>query len=146
MKPYVGESFERVVTIDDESIRHFATTYGDDNPLHHDAAFAATTRFGGIIACGPHYLSLLFSVAATYFSRTTSMVGMEFDVKFLAAVKAGTTVRLAWRVTDVTPKPSLNGDIVSLAGEVIDTATGTVAMRSTGKVLVMPLRAARAEG
>ena len=138
MEVRVGESFDRVVTIDEASIKTFADTYGDENPLHHDPAYAATTRFGAIIACGPHYTALLFSVAATYFSRASSMVGLEFNIKFVAAVKAGTTVRLVWRVTEVNPKPSLNGSIVTIEGEVIDVATETVAMRATGKVLVMP--------
>ena len=134
----VGDRCERTVTIDLDSIKTFATTYGDENPLHHDEAYAKKTRFGSIIACGPHYQSLLFSLAATHFSRRTSMVGMEFTIRFLAAVKAGTTVRLAWQVTEVVAKPSLNGDIVTAEGEVVDTSNGTVAMRATGKMLVMP--------
>src|SRR5262245_60511049 len=32
------------------AIRHWATGYGDDNPLWRDEAYAASTRWGGIIA------------------------------------------------------------------------------------------------
>ena len=40
----------RTASID--SIRNFATSYGDDNPLYMDDAYASATRWGGIIAPG----------------------------------------------------------------------------------------------
>ena len=36
----------------EDAIRHFALGRGDDNPLYCDAAYAANTRYGGLIA--PH--------------------------------------------------------------------------------------------
>jgi acyl dehydratase len=38
-----------------DAIRHFADGYGDDNPLYRDEAYAAGTRWGGLIA-PPAYL------------------------------------------------------------------------------------------
>lgn len=41
-----------------DTIRHFAHGYGEDNPLYTDAAYAAGTRWGGVIA-PPMYLSTM---------------------------------------------------------------------------------------
>lgn len=40
-----------------DAMRHYAFSYGDDNPLWHDAAYAAKTRWGGPIACPMFYTS-----------------------------------------------------------------------------------------
>ena len=39
----------------EDTIRHFTWAYGDDNPLFSDPAYAAATRWGGLIA-PPLYL------------------------------------------------------------------------------------------
>jgi len=65
----IGENFEQTETIDEETISAFAHLVGDLNPLHHDRLAAAASRFGGIIASGPHCASILLSQAANYFSR-----------------------------------------------------------------------------
>ena len=48
----VGDSaeFEKMVTAEDIAL--FAQVTGDTNPLHHDAGYAAKTRFGECIAHG----------------------------------------------------------------------------------------------
>lgn len=40
-----------------DAIRHYAFSYGDDNPIWHDADYAARTRWGGPIACPMFYTS-----------------------------------------------------------------------------------------
>ena len=47
-KEYVANGWITEATVD--AIRHFAEGIGDDNPLHLDPAYAAKSRFGGIIA------------------------------------------------------------------------------------------------
>jgi acyl dehydratase len=48
----VGDAAELARTVTAEDIRGFVGATGDENPLHSDAAFAATTRFGRVIAPG----------------------------------------------------------------------------------------------
>jgi 3-hydroxybutyryl-CoA dehydratase len=48
----VGDVAEITYPVTAETIREFVTASGDDNPIHSDAAFAATTRFGRVIAPG----------------------------------------------------------------------------------------------
>ncbi len=134
----IGETFERTLTIDEDSIRAFAATCGDFNPLHHDAAFAQRTRFGGLIASGPHTASLLMAMTATHFTQRCSGVGLDFSLRFRAAVRAGDTLSMRWTVTHVEHKPSLNGEFVTLRGEArkINGDAGTTVLTSTGLLLL----------
>jgi acyl dehydratase len=131
----IGESFEHTETLDEETISAFAHLIGDLNPLHHDRMAASASRFGGIIASGPHCASILLSQAANYFSRSTSMVGLEFSLKFQAPARPGDVLRFRWEVIDVAWNEKLRGNIVSLAGSVCNSA-GAEILTSQGKVLV----------
>ena len=135
MYAHIGESFEHTEILDEESISTFARSIGDLNPLHHNRLAAEASRFKGIIASGPHYASILLARAATYFSRNTSMVGLEFTFKFKAPARPGDALLFRWEVIDVAWNEKLKGDIVSLAGSVCDSA-GTELLTSQGKVLV----------
>ena len=132
----VGETASREVTFDAPAIAAFAASCGDTNPLHHDAAHAATTRFGGIIACGPHVTALLMALAASHFASRGPNVGLGFTFQLRSAVRAGETVTMRWRVLSVTPKPSLRGRVVQLEGEVVR-PDGTKAVIATGEALAM---------
>jgi 3-hydroxybutyryl-CoA dehydratase len=131
----VGESFEQTVHFDATAISDFAQRVGDTNPLHHDAAVAAASRFGGLIACGPHTSSLLMGATAAHFSRRGASLGLDFRMQFRHAVKAGTRATLRWTVTRVEAKPSLAGELVSLTGELLDEA-GARLVSAEGLVLV----------
>jgi 3-hydroxybutyryl-CoA dehydratase len=48
----VGQVAERMHTVTEKDIQAFADVSGDHNPVHLDAAFAATTAFKGVIAHG----------------------------------------------------------------------------------------------
>lgn len=130
-----GESFEHSETMDEETISAFAHLIGDLNPLHHDKQTAEASRFGGIIASGPHCASILLAQAANYFSRNTSMVGLEFSMKFQGPARPGDNLRFRWEVTGVVWSEKLQGDIVSLAGSVSN-SEGSEILTSQGKVLV----------
>jgi 3-hydroxybutyryl-CoA dehydratase len=135
MYAHVGESFEYTETLDEETISAFARSIGDLNPLHHDRLAAEASRFRGVIASGPHCASILLARVATYFSRSTSMVGLEFTLKFQAPARPGDTLRFRWEVADVVWNEKLKGDIVSLEGSVWNSA-GIELLTSQGKVLV----------
>ena len=61
----VGDVAEITYTVTAETIREFVTASGDDNPIHSDAAFAAGTRFGRVIAPGMLTGSFISSVIGT---------------------------------------------------------------------------------
>jgi acyl dehydratase len=135
LRAWVGERFTREVTLTPESVAAFSQAAGDVNPIHFDAAFAATTRFGKIIASGTHTSSLLLGQTATHFSQRGSVVGLEFKVTFRRAVFADETVRIEWDVIKVTPNAKLGGEIVDMLGRLVS-RDGVAAVEATGRVLV----------
>jgi acyl dehydratase len=132
----IGETFSKEVLFDAPGIAEFATLCGDTNPLHHDPAYAAGSRFGGIIASGPQVTSLLMAMVAAFFAPLGPGVGLGFKFGLRSAVRAGETVTMRWRVTAVRAKRSLGGHIISLEGEAVR-PDGTVAVAATGEVLGM---------
>jgi phosphate acetyltransferase/phosphate butyryltransferase len=61
----VGDVADITYPVTAETIREFVTASGDDNPIHSDAAFAAATRFGRVIAPGMLTGSFVSSVIGT---------------------------------------------------------------------------------
>jgi acyl dehydratase len=133
----VGHHFTKTITFDEAAIRAFAAAAGDENPLHHDASYAAASRFGGIIASGTHHGALMMGLVATELTRHGAGVGLDFSLSFRKPVSAGATMRLTWEVTALEPAPRLGGTIAHLAGQMTDVATGTVVLIATGKCLLL---------
>ena len=131
----VGERFARRVVFDLASIREFATLSGDFNPLHHDAAVAARSRFGDIIVSGPHIVALMLGLDATWLTERFDAVGLHFDFRFVKAIPAGTALTLEWTVTGCRQKDSLAGFVVEVEGRAFDD-TGTVFTTGHGANLI----------
>jgi len=135
VRPYPKERFSSEITLTPELVRAYAQAAGDDNPVHHDEQFAASTRFGRLIASGTHTTALLLGLTAAHFSKQGAMLGLEFWVRFRQPVCADQTIRLEWLVIKVTPNAKLRGDIVELRGR-ITTQDGDTALGAKGRVLV----------
>src|SRR5262245_32258868 len=123
------------VSLTPEAVIAFASTAGDNNPIHHDPEFAAATRFGKPTASGPHTTALLLALTASHFSKTGAMLGLEFWVRFRRPIYADETILLEWMVVKVTPNQKLRGDIVDLRGR-IKGQDGKTSVGAKGRVLV----------
>jgi acyl dehydratase len=132
----VGDTFSKQIRFDGNSISSFALLTGDTNPLHHDAAYAAKTRFGGIIASGAHVTALLTGMVAGHFAEKGLNVGLDFSFRFQAPVRLDDLVNMRWTMTGRMPKLSLKGDIVTLEGEAVR-SDGIVAVSATAHVLLL---------
>ena len=135
MNVHPRDRFSTQITLTPTTVAEFAHAAGDENPVHRDPAFAATTRYGRPIASGTHTTALLLGLTASHFSRGASMVGLEFWVRFRRPVYADETIRLEWLVIKVTPNARLGGDIVELRGRVKG-EDGQTALGAKGRVLV----------
>lgn len=135
MRAYPRERFSSEVTLTPPMVGAYAQAAGDNNPVHHDPEFAATTRYGRLIASGTHTTALLLGLTAAHFSKKGAMVGLEFWVRFRRPIYADETIRLEWLVVKVTPNDKLNGDVVELRGR-IKAQDGRTALGAKGKVLV----------
>src|SRR5262245_44105010 len=135
MKVRPHDRFSREVTLTPESVAEYARAAGDNNPVHFDAAFAASTRYRRIIASGTQTTALLLGLTAAHFSKNTSMVGLEYWVRFRRPVFADEVIRLEWLVVKVTLNARLGGSIVDLRGR-IRGEDGHTAVGAKGRVLV----------
>jgi acyl dehydratase len=91
-------SVERNITQD--QINAYSSVSGDNNPLHFDAEFAATTRFGGIIAHGMLTLALVSEMmAASYGTHWLTTGGLK--VRFRGAAHPGNQLQSIGSVTKV---------------------------------------------
>ena len=113
----------------------FADSVGDTNPVHHDANFAAATRYQRPIASGTHTSALLLALTASHFSKTGAVVGLEFSCSFRRPVYADETIILEWLVVKVTPNAKLNGEIVDMTG-CVKSQDGRIALEAKSRVLV----------
>ncbi len=78
-------------TITQEQLAAYALASGDDNPLHLDAGFAATTQFGGIIAHGMLTLAFVDQMMAAALGRRWLEEG-ALRVRFKGAAYLGDRV------------------------------------------------------
>jgi acyl dehydratase len=129
------ERFSARLALEPAAARAFARAVGDTNPLHHDAEFAASTRFGRLLASGPQTTAHLFALTASHFSKRGAMLGLEFWVRFRRPVYADETITLEWLVVSVKDSPRLNGEIIDLRGR-IRKESGETAVGAKGRVLV----------
>jgi acyl dehydratase len=135
MRTFPRERFSSEVTLSPSAVVEFANAAGDNNPIHHDAEFAATTRFRRPTASGPHTTALLLALTASHFSKTGAMLGLEFWVRFRRPIYADETIRLEWMVIKVTPNEKLQGDVVELRGR-IKGQDGKTSLGAKGRVLL----------
>ena len=132
-KPH--DRFSCEITLTPDSVAEYARAAGDRNPVHFDPAFAARTRYRRLIASGTQTTALLLGLTATHFSKDTSMVGLEYWVKFRRPVFADERIRVEWLVIKVTRNARLGGDIVELRGRVRG-EDGKTSIGAKGRVLV----------
>lgn len=128
----VGERFSKRHRFTPSAARRFARAAGDTNPLHHDVAAAAASRYGALIVSGTHTTALLLGLAAAHFSATHAVVGEAFSVEFRRPVFMDAVVDIVWEVVAVTIRPggvqrvALRGGVLDGQGEPCVHATGTV--------------------
>ena len=104
---YVPGSTEEFgsVKVTEQEIVEFATRY-DPQPFHVDAAAAAESPFGGLIASGWHTASMMMRLLADNYLSPVSSVGSPGidELRWPKPVRPGDELRL--RVTVVEARPS----------------------------------------
>src|SRR5882672_5808215 len=91
MKPTVGQTASRTLSLTAEHVATFARLTGDYNPLHFDADFAAKTRFGALVVQGGLTTGLLHALVAMDMPGPGT-VFLSQNWKFTAPVFIGDTI------------------------------------------------------
>ena len=92
MRAYPRERLSSEITLSPAMVADFANAAGDNNPIRHNPEFASATRFGKLIASGPHTTALLLALTASHFSKKGEMLGLEFWVRFRRPIYADETI------------------------------------------------------
>lgn len=136
----IGEKFSKLHTFNEDQVRAFAFEAGDINPLHHDSAVAADSRYGRLIVSGTHTTALILGLTASHFSKSHSVVGISFSVEFRKPVFADASVHIKWEVV-ATSKTRNNAHRVELRGGMYD-ENGALCVQATGAVRISSLTGA----
>lgn len=100
------------LAVEMDTILAYARLTEDFNPLHVDPAFAAATPMGGVIAHGTMSLALALMAAVEAHMGEGDI--LELDVRFVAPVRVGDSVRAVLRDATV---PGVGGTSREVAVE-----------------------------
>lgn len=130
----VGDTFSRAVTITESHLVTSAGLLGDYNPLHVDETFARASRFGGRILHGMMTSALMGGPVGMHFYGTANAY-LEHNARFVAPVRPGDTLTIAWTIVALAPKPKQGGGIAAMDGTATN-QNGVLTTLATGKILV----------
>lgn len=112
----VGQSAELVRTVDERAIALFAEVTGDNNPVHLDADFAATTPFKERIAHGMLSAGYISAVIGTKLPGPGAIY-ISQQLAFRRPVKIGDEVTARATITTIdTEKARVTLETVCLVG------------------------------
>jgi acyl dehydratase len=109
-------------TIGEAEVAQFAQLTGDFNPVHTDAVFAASTRFGTRIAHGLLGLSLVPGLVArlgVFDGTAVAVLGIE-GWEYRKPIRIGDTVRVRMTVSATRPTSDGVHGVVSRSFELLN--------------------------
>jgi acyl dehydratase len=118
MRPEVGRAFILQRTLTQADFDRFAALSGDDNPIHVDPDFAATTRFGKTVSHGMLLYSLIHRALQRDFPGA---VALEQGLTFPSPTYAGEalTVRLTVTESDPANRTATVATVITKADETV---------------------------
>jgi 3-hydroxybutyryl-CoA dehydratase len=124
-----GHTAEFTKTVSDEDIAAFGTATGDEQPLHLDDAYAATTRFRRRIAHGMLSAGFISAALGTKLAPQATVIYLSQSLRFLRPVYPGDTVTAKLEVTSVEPDKrfvTCSTECVNQDGQTVVTGEATV--------------------
>ena len=135
--PPLGARLQRNLQLDAAAIRAGAAAVGDLNPLHHDEAVAAASRYGELIASGAYTSALLAGLLSARFEGQADdeggQVGVQYQVRFRGPVRVNRPMRMEWVVSALEQRRS--GVLAHMQGQIVDTTDEAVVLSAEIKVL-----------
>ena len=131
----VGDTASFEKTVSDEDIAAFARVTGDEQPLHLDDAFAATTRFKKRIAHGMLSAGYISAALGTQLAPNATVVYLSQSLRFMRPVYPGDTISAKLEVTSVDPEKrfvTCTTECVNQDGQTVLTGEATVLLDAKG--------------
>lgn len=132
LQPGMQATYSKTLT--EADIVLFAAVSGDNNAVHTNEEFAASTRFGGRIAHGFLTASVISAAVANRLPGPGA-VYLAQQMRFKAPVRPGDTLATRWLVVKKLDKPKHAGGIVVMKCEAKN-QHGDVVVEADGKILV----------
>jgi 3-hydroxybutyryl-CoA dehydratase len=85
LSPVVGSTYSYTQTFRDKDVRLFSLLTGDDNPIHIDEAYAASSRFGRRVVHGMLTGSMFTTIFGKYYPGPGGIY-LEQNLKFIRPV------------------------------------------------------------
>jgi acyl dehydratase len=112
------ESTPVVNEIEKGAIRKFADAIGDDNPLYRDAEYAATTRYGRIIAPPTFCFTLEHGETGGGISiKDDGMIHGEQVFRYERPIYAGDVLQCSMKITDAYQRKAKSGTLTFVVFE-----------------------------
>ncbi len=132
MESVVGASFERPVRFTQEQVIQFAALTGDDNPLHLDADYAATTNFKRPIIHGMLGATVFTKVLGTEFPGHGSIY-LNQTIDFLRPMFVETDYLAVFTIKTINP----DKHIAEITTEIKDASTKKIVTRGVATMINM---------
>lgn len=131
----VGDTASFEKTVSDEDIVAFARVTGDEQPLHLDEAYAATTRFKKRIAHGMLSAGLISAALGTKLAPNATVIYLSQSLRFMRPVYPGDTIEAKLEVTAVDPEKrfvTCTTECVNQDGQTVLTGEAVVMLDAKG--------------
>ena len=117
----IGDSYSMSITITAEMVSSYGTLVGDFNPIHFDAEYAKTTRFGKNIVHGMLLLGYFSNIVGNHLPGNGTIYSIQ-AIRFAKPVYINETVTFIVSVKAIQPEKSkitLDNVCKNQAGEVV---------------------------
>ena len=130
IEPVIDSSFEHHFKFTQDEVIHFAELTGDNNPLHLDAAYAATTNFKRPIIHGMLGATVFTKVLGTQFPGFGSIY-LKQTLEFLRPMYVDTDYKAVFTIKTIQPEKH----IAEISTEIVDVNTKKVVTRGIATMI-----------
>ncbi|TDE12727.1 MaoC family dehydratase [Dyadobacter psychrotolerans] len=130
IEPVVNSSFEHLFKFTQDEVVRFAELTGDNNPLHLDAEYAATTNFKRPIIHGMLGATVFTKVLGTQFPGFGSIY-LKQSLEFLRPMFVETDYKAVFTIKTIQPEKH----IAEISTEIFDVNTKKVVTRGIATMI-----------
>ena len=130
IEPAVNATFDHFFQFTQDQVVRFAELTGDDNPLHLDAEYAATTNFKRPIIHGMLGATVFTKVLGTQFPGFGS-VYLKQTLEFLRPMFVDTEYKAVFTIKSIQEEKH----IAEIATEIVDVGTRKVVTRGVATMI-----------
>jgi len=130
IEPIINSTFEHPFRFTQEEVQRFADLTGDNNPLHLDAAYAATTNFKRPIIHGMLGATVFTKVLGTQFPGFGSIY-LKQTLEFLRPMFVETDYKAVFTIKSIQEEKH----IAEISTEIVDVNTRKIVTRGIATMI-----------